>query len=144
MAGRPDGAPTLVILVVDADSGDPPYEQLRSQVLTAVLSGRLPEGSRLPPIRQLSGDLGIAPGTVARAYRELEADGVVSSRGRRGTFTRSPAELPLPAEQDERLRTAAADFALIAGRLGVGAARAVVEVRTALSELQVAEEPRAR
>lgn len=132
-----------MILVVDADSDDPPYEQLRSQVLAAVLSGRLLEGTRLPPIRQLAGDLGIAPGTVARAYRELEADGVVTSRGRRGTFTRSPAHIPLPAQRDERLREAAAAFALTAGRLGVGAARAVDEVRTALSALHIDEEPRA-
>ena len=74
-----------VALVVDPDDPTPPYEQLRRQVRDLVGGGVLRPGDRLPPLRQLAGDLGLAVGTVARAYKELEGDGVVVTAGRRGT-----------------------------------------------------------
>ena len=52
-------------------------------------SGDLPAGTRLPTVRALAADLGLAANTVARAYRELESDGVVVTEGRRGTFVAS-------------------------------------------------------
>ena len=61
-----------MILEVDPRSAVPPYEQLREQVTALVLAGALTPGDRLPSIRQLANDLGLAGGTVARAYRELE------------------------------------------------------------------------
>ena len=70
---------------VDLGSGVPPYEQIRLGVLAHVSAGRLRTGDRLPTIRALATDLGVAAGTVARAYRELEASGVVSTRRRTGT-----------------------------------------------------------
>ena len=72
-------------LEVDLASGVPPFEQVRSQVLAHVAAGRLRPGDRLPTIRALAGDLGVAAGTVARAYRELELAGVVVTRRRTGT-----------------------------------------------------------
>ncbi|HEY0215436.1 MAG TPA: GntR family transcriptional regulator [Cellulomonas sp.] len=74
-----------VLLEVDVDSGVPVYEQIRGQVVAHVAAGRLVAGDHLPTVRALAGDLGIAPGTVARAYRELEAAGAVTSRRRAGT-----------------------------------------------------------
>ena len=68
----------------------PPYEQVRTQVATMAATGVLPVGSRLPTIRQLAKDLGTASGTVARAYRELESDGVITTRGRHGSFVSAP------------------------------------------------------
>jgi DNA-binding transcriptional regulator YhcF (GntR family) len=50
----------------------------------------LGEGDRLPSIRQLAGDLGMATNTVQRAYRELEAHGLIESRGRHGTVVLAP------------------------------------------------------
>jgi DNA-binding transcriptional regulator YhcF (GntR family) len=77
---------------VDTTSPVPPYEQLRSQVRVMVASGALARGTRLPTIRQLAGDLGLAVNTVGRAYRELEAEGVIETRGRHGTVvTGAPA-----------------------------------------------------
>jgi len=70
---------------VDLSSRVPPYEQIRSQVLAHVSAERLRVGDRLPTIRALATDLGVAAGTVARAYRELEQAGVVSTRRRSGT-----------------------------------------------------------
>jgi DNA-binding transcriptional regulator YhcF (GntR family) len=69
---------------IDHTSSTPPYEQIRAQVATDVESGARQPGDRLPTVRRLAEDLGVAPGTVARAYRELEQSGVIETRGRGG------------------------------------------------------------
>jgi len=79
---------TPVGIEVDLTSGVPPYEQIRLQVLAHVSAGRLSPGDRLPTIRALATDLGVAAGTVARAFRELEQAGVVTTRRRTGTVVR--------------------------------------------------------
>lgn len=84
-------------LTVDGHDPTPPYEQLRRQVVALVETGRLRPGDRLPPVRQVAGDLGLAAGTVARCYRELEAAGVVVTR--RGGGTRI-AESAAPVRRD--------------------------------------------
>lgn len=78
----------LELVVTDHDH-TPPYEQLRQQLVTMIGSGALAPGQRLPPLRQLAGDLGLAVGTVARTYKELESSGHVVSR--RGAGTRVSA-----------------------------------------------------
>ena len=77
-------------LRVDLTSPVPVYEQIRSQVAALVAVGGLRPGDRLPASRDLARDLGIAVGTVQRAYRELEATGVVTSRRRVGTVVAEP------------------------------------------------------
>ena len=77
-------------LVVDVTSGVPPWRQVRDQLSLLIAGGQLPIGARLPTIRQLAGDLGLAAGTVARAYRELETDGVLHTARRRGTVVVAP------------------------------------------------------
>ncbi|MFW6598760.1 GntR family transcriptional regulator [Propionibacteriaceae bacterium Y2011] len=77
------------MLIIDP-TGRPPYEQLRTQLINQITSGELPPGTRLPPVRRLADDLGLAPNTVARTYRELEAAGFVRTRGRNGTVVSSP------------------------------------------------------
>lgn len=130
-----------MILRIDDGAATPPYEQLRQQVTTLVVSGQLPTESRLPPIRQLAGDLGLAPGTVARAYRELEADGVVTSRGRKGTFTNAPERMPVPPDREEQLSAAALTFAIRARQLRVADDHHALEhVARALSQLDGASE----
>lgn len=65
---------------------DPPTaERIRRAVVAAVRAGELGAARRLPTVRGLAGELGIAPGTVAKAYRLLEQDGVVETGGRHGT-----------------------------------------------------------
>ena len=76
-------------LRVDPADAVPPFEQLRAQLARQAADGSLPAGTRLPTVRALADDLGLAAGTVARAYKELEADGVLETQGRRGTFVRS-------------------------------------------------------
>ncbi|MEM9645490.1 MAG: GntR family transcriptional regulator [Planctomycetota bacterium] len=71
---------------VSLESGNPIYEQIQRQVLHLVGTGRLRPGEELPSIRSLASQLVVNPNTVARAYRELEASGVVVKRGTSGTF----------------------------------------------------------
>ncbi len=80
---------------VDLDSPVPPYEQVRGQLAAYLDAGVLAPGDRLPSIRQLANDLGVATNTVQRAYRELEAEGLIRSRGRHGTIV-----LERPADAD--------------------------------------------
>ena len=74
-----------VALAIDPEGAAPPFEQLKAQVLAGIADGSLIAGTKLPAVRVLAADLGIAPNTVARAYRELEADGILETRGRNGT-----------------------------------------------------------
>ena len=76
-------------LTIDAKMAMAPFEQVRTQIAAAIAQGRLAPGTKLPTVRQLAADLGLAANTVARAYRELEADEIIATHGRRGTFVRS-------------------------------------------------------
>lgn len=73
-------------LEIDPASSMPPFEQIRVQIIEAVSAGVLVPGAKLPTVRGLADELGVAPNTVARSYRELERDEVIETRGRRGTF----------------------------------------------------------
>lgn len=70
---------------VDLGSAVPPYEQIRTQISSLIAVGSLGAGTRLPTVRSLAADLGIAAGTVARAYKELEQAGLIATRRRNGT-----------------------------------------------------------
>jgi GntR family transcriptional regulator len=70
---------------VNLGSPTPPYEQIRLQISALVAAGGLTAGARLPAVRSLAADLGLAAGTVARAYKELEQAGLTETRRRNGT-----------------------------------------------------------
>jgi GntR family transcriptional regulator len=125
-----------VILSVDIDSALPPFEQIRTQITAMAASGVLPPGTRLPAIRQLAADLGLAPGTVSRAYRELEATGIITARGRHGSHIARPPTMS-PYERAIRLRREAADYAQLAGQLGASPREAIL----ALQEVTAASRP---
>ncbi len=80
------------MLTVDPSLPVPPFEQIKQQITVARDTGEFPANHRLPPVRHLAAELGIAPNTVARAYRELEASGVIETRGRAGSFVTGTAE----------------------------------------------------
>ncbi|GAA3775051.1 hypothetical protein GCM10022240_28460 [Microbacterium kribbense] len=103
-------------VIIDPAGAPPPFEQLRTQLLEAVASGELAAGERLPTVRRLAEDLELAPGTVARAYRELEASGVIETRGRHGSFVSLDRD---PVRQ--QAQRAAAAFAEQIRTLGLGA-----------------------
>ena len=73
-------------IVIDIEDPSPPFAQLIEQIKRAVKNGRLSPGDPLPSIRQLANDLELNNKTVAKAYRLLERDSVIQSRGYRGTF----------------------------------------------------------
>jgi GntR family transcriptional regulator len=124
-----------VILELDPASPVPPYEQLRAQITTMVATGVLPHGSRLPSIRQLARDLGVATATIARAFRELERDQIVETRGRHGTFVLDAPTQVAAVERERRLREAARSFAVQARQLGVDPELALRQARRALDAL---------
>ena len=124
-----------MILEVDPRSTVPPYEQLRQHVTALVLGGGLAPGDRLPSIRQLADDLGLAGGTVARAYRELESDGVVTTHGRHGTLVKGPPRRPAPPAD---LIRAAHSYAERAARTGASLEDALIAVRVAFTTEQTA------
>ena len=117
-----------MILEVDDRSAVPPYEQLRQQVTALVRAGVLTTGTRLPAIRQLANDLGLAGGTVARAYRELESDGIVTTHGRHGTVV---ATVDADQAASAPLLKSARRFAADARRAGAGVEDAIAALRAA-------------
>ena len=123
-----------MILRIDEDSPLPVYEQLRSQVASMVVGGVLRPGHRLPPIRHLARDLGLAGGTVARAFRELERDGWIETRGRHGTFVRAIPK-GTARERARDLEEASMVFALRALQAGASADEAIGAARSAWEAL---------
>jgi len=116
-----------VIITVDPSSPVPPYEQVRAAITTAIDDGSLSPGARLPTVRELAGNLALAPNTVARAYRELESEGALETRGRRGTFVATP-----PNDPADAARLAAHAYAQRCREIGIDPEDALTLVRTAL------------
>ncbi|MET4783008.1 GntR family transcriptional regulator [Glaciihabitans sp. UYNi722] len=114
-------------LSIDHESSVPPYEQLRVQLLEQVRSGMLAAGAKLPTVRGLAEELGLAANTVARCYRELERDHVIETRGRNGSYISEYGD----AAQREAQR-AAHDYAEQTRQLGVSASDALALVEAAL------------
>lgn len=90
---------------VQPESGEPLYRQLIRQIEHAVATGLVEPGEKLPTVREMAGELVVNPNTVARAYRELEARGLLSTERGRGTFVVDrPPELSREARR-EKLRS---------------------------------------
>jgi DNA-binding transcriptional regulator YhcF (GntR family) len=104
---------------IDERASGPLFDQLRTQIIDGVRDGRLPPGTRLPTVRELAGQLGLAVNTVARAYRELESASIVETRGRFGTF------IARADPADAAMATAAHAFVSAAKALGVGKGEAL-------------------
>ena len=79
-------------IVIDIDDSVPLFSQLIGQIKNAVLAGSLSPGDSLPSIRQLANDLDLNNKTVAKAYRLLERDSVIQTKGYRGTFVHPDAK----------------------------------------------------
>jgi DNA-binding transcriptional regulator YhcF (GntR family) len=114
-------------IVLDTSSGLAPWRQIHHQLTHLISGGTLPPGTRLPTIRQLARDLGVAAGTVARAYRELESAQLVATARGKGTAV---ADV-LPATRDPELAASAKTYAHDAGLLGA-------DLDTAVAALLVA------
>jgi DNA-binding transcriptional regulator YhcF (GntR family) len=115
---------------VDSTSKTPLFEQVRAGILDQVRSGELIAETKIPTVRGLAEELGIAPHTVAKAYKELEAQGVIEARGRLGTFIASGGD---PTE-DSAARAAVA-YVRELRALGLSDERIKGYVNTALTRL---------
>jgi DNA-binding transcriptional regulator YhcF (GntR family) len=115
------------MITIDSTSPVPPYEQLRLQFAQQITSRTLVAGARLPTVRRLAADLGLAVNTVARAYRELETAGLIETHGRAGTFVSAAGE-----RSRERAREAAEAYAAAVTGLGLDLDEALGIVRAAL------------
>ncbi|WP_073949013.1 GntR family transcriptional regulator [Streptomyces kebangsaanensis] len=114
-------------LKIHIHDGTPPYEQVRAQISEQARSGALPVGYRLPTVRGLAESLGLAANTVAKAYRALEADGVIETRGRNGTFVAAAGSAAV-----REAAAAAQTYAERVRRLGLGEDEALEAARNAL------------
>ena len=118
------------VLVIDPDGALPPYEQVRNQLAERIDTGELAPGERLPTVRGLATELGLAANTVARAYRELEQAGIVATRGRKGTFVVDAADQPWRRDAEAAAEAYAARLRELGVPTGVGielATRAIEE-----------------
>jgi DNA-binding transcriptional regulator YhcF (GntR family) len=109
-------------LLIDEESYIPLPEQIRRGIHDQIRAGILPANTRLPTVRQLARDLDLAPGTVAKGYQLLEAEGAVETRGRRGTFVATATVATAPhADNDEpsAAREAALHYLRQVGALGL-------------------------
>ena len=96
---------------ISANDGVPIYLQIVNQVKYLVACDRLAPGEELPPIRVLAEQLLVNPNTIARAYMELERDGIVAKRHGSGTYV-SDAGSPLARKERMRILSERADALL--------------------------------
>lgn len=116
-----------MLLRIDPVSDIPPYEQLRRQLIEQIQSGHLSEETRLPAVRRLAADLGLAPGTVARAYKELEVEGYLVTRGRNGTLV-----APFSVAEHADVQHLTAQYITAMQNLGLNAETIIAAVHRAL------------
>lgn len=124
-----------MILRIDAKAALPVYEQIREQVTRMAVLGTLSAGTRLPTIRQLATDLGVAKGTVAKAYAILESAAVVESRGHKGTFVLEVDQAADSAEAVDGLRQSAEAYVVAVRQAGRDLDDAIEHLRTSWADL---------
>jgi len=116
---------------LDSASGVPFYRQVIDQVLAGIATGALARGERLPTVRALAVELAVNLNTVARAYKELEIRGVLSTQQGSGTFVAAAAEVSIgEVERRRRLAQLVDEFLARAAAQGLSLA----ELREALAE----------
>ncbi|PZW36402.1 DNA-binding transcriptional regulator YhcF (GntR family) [Thermosporothrix hazakensis] len=119
---------SLPLLVIHHDSSVAPYEQLKEQLRRVIASGSMRAGEKLPPVRQFARDLGLAPNTVVRAYRELKEEGWIElSVGKRARVVSVPPVLPLE-ERQQRLSEAVRELLISTQQLGISLEELYAEI----------------
>ena len=120
----------LDFIRIDPTSAVAPYQQVREQILASIAGGDLAPGTKLPSVRALAGELDLAVNTVAKVYKELEAQGAVVTRGRHGTIVQATED-----RGEQEVSDAAADLARISQTWSVNEETAVKYLRAAFSSL---------
>jgi DNA-binding transcriptional regulator YhcF (GntR family) len=116
-----------VKFTLDESSPTPKNEQLHTQIQDAVKDGTLAAGTKLPTVRALATELGVAPYTIARVYRQLEDLGVLETHGRNGTIVSTFGD-----DSQQQAQLAARAFADRIHALGVSADDALALAKAAL------------
>lgn len=116
------------MIVIDSTSPVPPFEQLRAQLARQIQDRTLAVGTKLPTIRRLAADLGLAVNTVGRTYRELEEAGLIETRGPAGSYVSAAGE-----RGRERARRAAAEYASVIASVGIETKEAIRILQAALT-----------
>jgi GntR family transcriptional regulator len=119
-SARPGSTLAPMQFHLDQQSGLPMYLQIGQQVKEALRLGLLDVGDQLPTVREVVADLAINPNTVAKAYRELEHEGLVEAQQGRGTFVSSTL-IASSLEHHEVLRRALQEWLVEAQRAGIDA-----------------------
>jgi len=126
-----------VLFHVNPSSGVPIYAQIQTQVKNAVAAGALRRDQPLPSVRKLAAELGINPNTVARAYQELEREGVISTVPGGGTYVAGGVPRFLKSEKLRRLQPYARQIAVEGTQLGLGDDEIISAVQEELAKLGV-------
>lgn len=113
------------ILAVRPEIDIAPYQQIEEQIRGLIQSGDISPGMILPTVRQLAGDLNVAPNTVARAYADLQEEGWLVSEGRRGTRVASRLPDVDKRARSQTLRASVEQF--ISALVGRGYSRTEIE-----------------
>jgi GntR family transcriptional regulator len=108
-----------VACFINANSGEPIYQQLTRQLKHAISTGALKPGDRLPTVRELAEQLVINPNTVARSYRELFAEGLVEGTQGSGTFVNDSLPRLKSRERQERIQPLIQQLVSEAALLGI-------------------------
>jgi GntR family transcriptional regulator len=124
-----------MIVHVNPGSGVPLYLQIESQLKHAIAAGALKPGEAILPVRKLAAELRINPNTVARAYQNLERDGVIRTVPGGGTYVAEGTPGLLKSEKLRRLRPLATQIAVEGAQLRLTPAEIVKLVKEALHEL---------
>jgi DNA-binding transcriptional regulator YhcF (GntR family) len=106
----------MIDMKIDSASATPPFEQLREALISQIIEGKLAPGTKLPAVRALATQLGLAANTVARSYKELEAAGFVQTHGRGGTTVASQLG---GADQHRRALDLTRDYLMAMQAIGV-------------------------
>ncbi|MFD8548255.1 GntR family transcriptional regulator [Streptomyces sp. NPDC059649] len=128
-------SPQTVSITIDQASAVAPFEQVRTQIADQAREGALPVGYKLPTVRGLAEDLGLAANTVAKAYRALETDGVIETRGRNGSFIAAAGDAA-----EKEAAAAAESYTRRVQRLGLDRRAARTAVENALRATYGAED----
>lgn len=126
-----------MLIHVNASSGVPIYVQIETQVKNAVAAGALKNGDALPSVRKLALELGINPNTVARAYQELEREGMIGTVPGGGTYVAGHMPRFLKSEKLRRLQPYARQIAVEGTQLGLDEADIMEIVQEELEKLGV-------
>src|SRR4051812_36653610 len=104
---------------IDPRSPTPLYAQIAARIRVAIAAGELRPGEPLPSVRQLAGQLRINPATVVQAYRDLETEGLVSTRHGAGTFVEAVAPDRRTRDRAAEAQRLVRELVARAGSLGI-------------------------